>query len=329
MNRPPTDGIRVPADALRQAVARLLAAVPVPAADAQQIAELLVDTDLRGVVSHGVLQVERYVQAFREGRTNPDPRVRVLSEGPATAALAGDGGLGIVVGVRAMELAMAKAAQVGVGVVTTTYHDHIGSAGKYVRMAMRRGFIGICFSGRSAAPAYDPSGSVHGSIQGSPPLAFGMPAAPGRPYFLLDMSSAMPWDEACFARMPEVYYRGLGLCHVANLMSGTLGGQMLPEFDRRTTRHRSADQSGLFMALDVARFVPLAAFAADVDHLLAATGAMRPYPGNCRAYLPGGPEFEREAAYARDGVPVSAEALAGLGRAAALVGVDLPWQVAP
>lgn len=326
MNRPPTDGIRVPAEELRRGVEALFAAVPVPPDDARRIAELLVDTDLRGVVSHGVLQVERYVTAYREGRTNPDPQVRVLSEGPATAALAGDGGLGIVVGTAAMERAMAKAAAVGVGVATTTYHDHIGSAGKYCRMAMRRGLIGICFSGRSAAPTYE--GSVHGSIQGSPPLAFGMPAAPGRPYFLLDMSSAMPWDESCFARMPEVYYRGLGICHVANILSGTLGGQMRPEFDRRTVAYRSADQSGFFLALDVDRFVPLAAFEDDMERLIAGAGAMKPYPGNERAYLPGGPEYEREAAYARDGVPVSAEALTGLRRAADLVGVELPWREA-
>ena len=59
MNTPPADGRRVPVEELRGLVAEIFAAVPVPAADAQLIADLLIDTELRGLVSHGVLQGER------------------------------------------------------------------------------------------------------------------------------------------------------------------------------------------------------------------------------------------------------------------------------
>ncbi|MCH2662589.1 Ldh family oxidoreductase, partial [bacterium] len=65
MNAPPSDGRRVPVEDLRDFVAGIFAAVPVPAADAVLIADLLIDTELRGVVSHGVLQVERYVTNFK------------------------------------------------------------------------------------------------------------------------------------------------------------------------------------------------------------------------------------------------------------------------
>ena len=122
MNNPPTDGIRAPVEGLRRLVAAVFARVPIPEEHARLIADLLIDTELRGVVSHGVGQVERYVRSYQQGKTNAHPQVRVLKEGPATAALSGDGGLGMIVGTEAMRMAIAKAREIGVGVATTTYH---------------------------------------------------------------------------------------------------------------------------------------------------------------------------------------------------------------
>ena len=325
MNKPPVDGIQVSVEVLQHFVQEIFAAVPVGDDAAELIAARIIDTDLRGVVSHGVAQVERYVNDYLNGKTNNQPQINVLREGPTTAALSGDGGLGIIVANQAMEMAIAKAKSYGVGVVTTTYHEHIGSAGKYVRMAMAQDLVGAGFSGRNAAPEYDPNSSVRGSIQGSPPMAFGMPATQGQPYFMLDMSTGMPWDEECFKKMPEVYFRGLGICHVANIMSGTLGGQMLEEFDRRTIQYTAANQSGCFMAIDISCFVPVEAFKKDMDHLINATGKMQPYPGYDKAHLPGGPEWECEQAYRRDGIPVSTATMKSLAGVAARLEVAIPW----
>ena len=201
MNTPPTDGIRVAPDDLCTLVAAIFEKVPIPAAHAELIAGLLVDTDLRGVVSHGVNSVERYVRSFREGSANTHPEVEILQEGPVSAALNGDGGMGMMVASRAMRMAIDKARELGVGIATTTYHDHIGSAGKYVRMAMREDMVGICLSGRSTSPnAYQ--GMVSGSIQGSPPFCIGMPSGEGQPDFMVDFATGMPWDEESFAKMP-------------------------------------------------------------------------------------------------------------------------------
>ena len=71
MNVPPTDGVTVDPEALRTLVGGIFGAVPVPQEHAELFARLLVDTDLRGVVSHGVLQVERYVRGFQERTINP------------------------------------------------------------------------------------------------------------------------------------------------------------------------------------------------------------------------------------------------------------------
>ena len=324
MNTPPNNGRRVPAEILRDFVGEIFAAVPVPPDDARLIAELLIDTELRGVVSHGVLQVERYVKNYKEQMTNTQPTIRILREGPTTAALSGDGGLGIVVGAEAMNRAIDKAKQNGIGAVSLVYHDHIGSAGKYARMAMREDMVGICFSGRSASPEYG-KGPVRGSIQGSPPFCIGMPAGEGQPDFMVDFATGMPWDEESFDKMPQVYYKSLGLAHAANIMSGTLGGQMLAEFDRRQTQYQRADQSSFYMAMAIESFVSVAEFKADMDHLMQGVSGLEPYPSADAAYLPGGLEWQREREYTRDGIPISREAVESLQRTADWVEVAVPW----
>ena len=131
-----------------------------------------------------------------------------------------------------------------------------------------------------------------------------------------------------FAKHPEVYFRGLGISHVANIMSGTLGGQMRAEFDPRTVEFTGATQSGFFMALRIESFVAVSAFKADMDKLMAGVSRMQPYPGLREAHLPGGPEWQREREYARDGIPVSQEAVDKLERVAREVDVAVPWQQA-
>ncbi|MDA0335301.1 MAG: Ldh family oxidoreductase [bacterium] len=326
MNTPPADATFVPVEALQRWLRELFLAVPIPAEHATLIAELMIDTDLRGVTSHGVVQVQRYVRGWQEGRTNRTPQIEVLQQGPATAALNGDGGLGYIVAAHAMEMAIERAETVGVGIVTTTHHDHIGSAGKYVRMALRRGHIGVGLSGRNAAPSYDPSSTIMGSIQGSPPFCVGVPSGPKQPPFLLDMATHIPWDEATFARMPQIYLKAIGISHVANMLSGTLGGQMLPRFDRRNITHSSADQSGFFMALQVERFTDPAAFLGDMDHLMQQVGDLQPLPGFDLSDLPGGPEWRTEANYRETGIPIGADTLAVLTDMGTELGVAVPWR---
>ena len=325
MNAPPGNATRVPVEDLRRLLFELFSRVPISAEHAELIADLMIDTDLRGVVSHGVMQVERYVRGWQKRSCNTSPTVEILKEGPATAALNGDGGLGYIVATRAMEMAIERAKGIGVGIVTTTYHDLIGSAGKYVRMALRQGLIGVGLSGRSASPSYDRDSTIGGSIQGSPPFCVGMPSGPDQPPFMLDMSTAMPWDEEVFAKMPQAYLKAIGISHVANILSGTLGGQMLDQFDRRTIEFSGANQSGFFMALAVDRFVDPAAFAGDMDHLMSEVSQLQPLPGFDRAELAGGPEWRHEQECRQSGVPLHPKAQEQLEGLAQEFGLAVPW----
>ncbi len=325
MNVPPSDGIRVDVEELRQLVTQTFSAVPIPEEHARLIADLLIDTELRGVVSHGVVQVDRYVRSYQEGNTNTHPQIRTLHEGPVTAALTGDGGLGMIVATQAMQTVITKAREMGVAAATTTYHAHLGSSGKYVRMALREDMIGISFSGRNAAPSYSPDSTIKGSIQGSPPLAFGMPSGPEHPYFCLDYASHVGADEEAFREMPAVLFKAIGMSHVANIMSGTLGGQMLPEFERDNIQYTDANQSGFFLALDIERFAPLQAFKDDMDRLMGGVSNMEPLLDYPESTLPGGRAWQKEKDYRTNGIPISSEAVAFLEALAGEFGLSVPW----
>ena len=156
------------------------------------------------------------------------------------------------------------------------------------------------------------------------PMAFGIPAGADYPDLLVDSCSNMGFDEDFFSKNPGIFFRCIGYSHMANIMSGTLGGQML-EVDPETVRYPAANQSGFYLALAVENFVPVDDFTEDVDGLMDSVSRMQPYPGLDAARLPGGPEFDCERAYCRDGVPVCGEAQRNLEQIAAEVGVDLPW----
>jgi LDH2 family malate/lactate/ureidoglycolate dehydrogenase len=100
---------------------------------------------------------------------------------------------------------------------------------------------------------------------------------------------------------------------------------MLAEYDRQETQYQRADQSSFYLAIAIDSFVSVGAFKADMDYLMSQVAEMEPYPGLGSAQLPGGPEWNREREYARDGIPISQDAALGLERSAALVGVAVPW----
>ena len=322
MNRPPTDGVIVKMKDLHELIRRIFAAVPIPEEHAGLIADMMIDTDLRGVVSHGVLQVKRYFSDFRAGATNANPQLHILREAPGTVALNGDGGLGYIAGHMAMSMSIEKARSTGVGVATTTYHEHIGSAGKYVRLAMREGMVAFCSSGRPSR-TFPPEAMINSSAD-SAPFAFGIPAGPEHPDLLCDFASSVPFDEDFFATQPQIFFRLIGISHLANMLSGTLGGQMR-EWDPEASRYPVANQSGFYLALAVENFLPFEEFAADIDGTMASVSRMRPYPGLAKAQLPGGPELDCERAYRRDGIPVCAEAQQNLEEIAAETGLRVPW----
>jgi L-2-hydroxycarboxylate dehydrogenase (NAD+) len=172
---------------LRAFVSDLLHEMGVPAEDAQVTADVLVSADLRGIDSHGVARTRRYVQGLRDGIMLARPDIRVVHQTPVTALLDGGAGLGQVVGVKAMRLAMEKAQQIGAGFVAVRNSNHYGIAGYYSMMALEEGLIGISMT-NSATLVVPTFG--RDAVLGTNPLSIAVPAGKERP-FVLDMATSV------------------------------------------------------------------------------------------------------------------------------------------
>jgi L-2-hydroxycarboxylate dehydrogenase (NAD+) len=178
---------RVEQTVLKEFVTQVLAKMEVPVEDARASAEVLVSADLRGIDSHGVARTRRYVQGLRDGVMVPEPEIRVVQETAVTALLDGGAGLGQVVGVRGMRLAIDKALATGAGFVAVRNSNHYGIAGYYSMMALEEGLIGISMT-NSATLVVPTFG--RDAVLGTNPLSIAVPSGKERP-FVLDMATSV------------------------------------------------------------------------------------------------------------------------------------------
>ncbi|MBM4460132.1 MAG: Ldh family oxidoreductase [Chloroflexi bacterium] len=304
--------------------ARLFEAAGAPPAVARQVGASLVEANLTGHESHGVIRAVQYVRAIERGQINPRAELEVLRETPTTALLDAHWGFGQIAARRGMELAIAKARQHHLAAVGLRNSAHIGRLGEYVLMAAEQGLIGFmtCNSSLLVAP--------HGGVDrvfGTNPVAFAIPG--GRQPFLTDFATsacaegklrvAQARDRSVPAGWildrdrrpttnPSDFYdggvilplgghKGYGLLLMADLLGGALTGHgctALPE-------HTSGN--GVFMmAIDVEAFCPLAELASAIDRLFEHIKAGNRAPDCEEILIPGEPEMRSKAQRERDGI---------------------------
>jgi LDH2 family malate/lactate/ureidoglycolate dehydrogenase len=147
---------------------------------------MMVETDLRGVDSHGISMLPTYDNEFRAGRLNMKPVFKTVRENAVTALIDADASLGHPVSVHAMHLAVDKCKTNGVAVVTVVNSHHFGAAGCYSRLAAERGAIGMVTSATRGVTMVPTFGAE--PVLGTNPLAFAAPARRNPP-FQLDMAT--------------------------------------------------------------------------------------------------------------------------------------------
>ena len=128
----------VPIDALQATALALLRQVRVPPAHAEQIVEVLIDTELRGYSDHGILSLGRLIDRCRTGAVNPTPRPRIVREAPAAMLLDADQGCGIIASRQAMDWCIAAARTQGLASAGVTNSSHFIGCAFYVEMAAAR-----------------------------------------------------------------------------------------------------------------------------------------------------------------------------------------------
>lgn len=338
---------------LRDTVQAVFEAVGLHIDAAGRVADSLVSADLRGVTSHGTMLVPMYVERIRQGSVSRHTSAAVLVDAGAVAVLDGRDALGQLTSDQAMDLAVAKSRQYGVGAVVVRNAFHFGGAFRYVEAATRSGCIGIAASNtRPLMPA--PGGAA--AVVGNNPLAVGIPvldreplildmalseaalgkirlaAQEGRPIpatWATDSEGAPTTDaEAAIAGLllPAAGHKGYGLALVVDMLSGVLSGGAFGN----TVQGLYADTSvpnncaHFFLALDIAHFSNVTEFLARAAELADQVLTSPTAPGVERTLLPGQLEAERFGAAVATGVRVDSSVLDALETTAR--GLGMVWR---
>ncbi|MBB4933354.1 LDH2 family malate/lactate/ureidoglycolate dehydrogenase [Lipingzhangella halophila] len=342
---------RVGHEPLHELVREIFAAAGLASEDAETVAEHLVQADLRGVSSHGVVRTGIYVSRIRRGLVEPRPRIAELTATPVSALLDGGNGPGIVVASAAMRTATTKATQSGIGAVSVRGSNHCGMLAYYTAMASARGLIG--FATTSAPPTMAPWGGTQ-PFFGTNPLSYAVPTPADQPDVVFDMATSNvargkivlahkagepiplgwalssdgeptgdPATALAGSMLPLGEHKGSGLAMLVDILSGVLSGAnygphipQLYEVDSREEQN----VGHFFLALRPDLFLPLAEFneraATMADELRALPTAQE----HARVLLPGEPEAEREADHRQHGIPLTPAVRQELAQVAADLG---------
>jgi len=179
--------IAIEQNKLRQFVSRVFQSFGLSQSKADTCADVLVTADLRGIESHGVGLLPRYLEGIRTGFMVLHAEPEVVRENPSTATVDGHLSFGPPVAVFSTELAIQKALTTGVGMVTVRNSNHFGIAGYYTQLILDAGMIGIAMT--NASPQVVPTFGRRVML-GTNPISMAAPAGKNRP-FLLDMATSV------------------------------------------------------------------------------------------------------------------------------------------
>lgn len=177
----------VPAETCRAQIVAILSSWGMDPGITRTTADVMVETDLAGVDSHGISMLMDYDDSRRKGKLNLAAKARIVRESPVTALVDADAGLGHPASVFGMDLAIAKAKVTGVGVVAVRNSHHFGAAGYYAAMAPQHGLIGMVTSATRSISVVPTRSAI--PVLGTNPIAFAAPAKRNRA-FRLDMATS-------------------------------------------------------------------------------------------------------------------------------------------
>ena len=327
LNLPPEeDFVRVPHGDMLGFVAAVARASGLVADRADLLAELLTGSDLRGVFSHGTRQIARYARTMRDGDLNVDPDVRVIQEGPTSVVMDGDGGLGYFPMYEGTLRAIEKAKDLGVAVLQTKNHGHIGAAGIYARMTVEHMMGAFVTAGgelrlKPGQPVYTPAiGS---------PVAIGAPAGREPPIVVdcapvYDLRISPRWPDLA-EWIPGTIFRCIGLGMIAQSWGGIMAGAPYTGGEGHTRRYRATGQRGFAFMFQVGLFIDPDEYGREMDALAGRLRELAPLEGFEKASYAGGIEGEREVEFREHGIPVGPVHRRDLEDAATEFGVDVPW----
>lgn len=330
------EAIRFQAHDLQDLGVRVFRALNVPDDIAQIVSSALVDANLSGHDSHGVIRIPEYVEGIRRGTVRPAERPRVLSQRAATALVSGEWGFGQPAGITATDEAVARARQYGVSAVAVVRCNHLGRIGAYVERAAAAGCAAVVWVGGFGRWRAVPYGGRRPAL-GTNPLAAGFPLRGEEPVVVDMATTAVAVGKIMVAQaankelppgsivdsqgrpttnptdffqggalLPFGAHKGYSLAVLNELLGQALTGADAHGGDGgggEVFRHSGA----LFSAIDVGAFRPAEETTAAAERIAGRLRSIPPAAGFERVYTPGEPEARtrRERAHA---------------------GIELPWE---
>ena len=335
---PADDQVRVPEQSLRRTVTAIFEKMGETPEDAAIGADVLVTTDLRGVETHGVSNLMRaYVDRYASGGMKARPDWRIVRESPATATVDADTGLATILGPKMMGMAIDKAREVGIGIVTVHNAGHSGAIGHHAMLAAREDMVGVTMTAGGAAilPTFGAEPRL-----GTNPIAIAAPARNEAPFLFDVATSAIAGNKTVLARrvgatiepdwitdldgnpitdgrpMPGLgeYYmlplggtrengshKGYGFAMMAEILATLLSGSIPGMLD--TAR----GSSHYFAAYNISAFTDVDQFKDTMDDTLRTLRTTKPAPGFDRVLYPGLSEHEEEQERRANGIPLHRE----------------------
>ena len=329
--------VRIPQETMRATVEDIFTRLGMTPEDASRGADTLLYADIRGIDSHGVSNMMRaYVHGLENDQINPTPSWQVVNDAGAAVNVDCDEGLGIVVGPQCMDLAIEKAKQNGIGMVTAHNGGHYGAAAYHAQRALAHDMVGLSMT--TGGVLVVPTQGAEPML-GLNPIGIAAPTRNAEPYIFDASMSSLAANKIQLLRrvggtalagwvagedgapimeegpVPEKYrmlplggtreigsHKGYGLMMLVEILTGALSGGGVGPFRRQGSSH-------FFMAINIAALTGLASFQDDMDEYLGALLASTPAPGEERVVYAGIPEAEDEADRREKGIPYHPEVI--------------------
>ena len=285
------DEYRINFDKLKEFTTEIFEKTGCSRKDAEAVAELLVDSDLRGVRSHGVIRIKQYVEKIAGGGANPAAEMEIISETSNTAVLDAKGGIGAVASLKAVEIAKEKAEKNNIGMVAVRNSNHFGMAGHWAIMLSGENMIGFACSNTSCSM---PAPGAAEPALGNNPFAVAYSgekykevcvdmacsvAAHGKAVDLKSRGKEIPMDwfldkdgnytndlDVVDMLIPFAGHKGFGIAFLVETFGEFLsGGAHSYDMNQQLDPNASEDASQFFGAIKIEAFQNLKKFREDVD----------------------------------------------------------------
>lgn len=293
----------------------------VPAGEAALIADALLEADVKGLGSHGVMRLPVYLQRVKAGLMRSKADLRVIRSGGAVCVLDASHSFGQVAAAEGMDRAIKLASQFGIGACLVINSGHFGMAARYALMAAKRNMAGLVFS--NTTPLMPPTGGTEKKI-GNNPLAIAAPAK-GDPVVLDIALSAVALGKIILAKnqgkkippdwatdktgvptddphkaldggllLPMAGPKGYGLAVAVEILTGVLAGAYAWQIPSLYNLAAKQSIAHFLIAVDIAHFCDYNAYLANIEDLKAGLKACGTLAGVTGIFMPGEIELNRE-----------------------------------